>query len=67
MKGLGALSPDGFPVGFFQKNWAIVGSDVYNYVRKVLNFKTSLAEVNSTFITLIPKVANPKRLEITNL
>lgn len=62
MKGLRTPGPNGFFAYFFQKNWAIVESDVFNYVREVLNFRISLEEVNSTFITMIPKVANPKRV-----
>lgn len=59
MNSLGAPSPNGFHVIFYQNNWSIVGHDVCNFVRE---FNTSLKEVNYKFITLIPKVKNAERI-----
>lgn len=61
MNGLGAPGPNGLLAYFFQHNWSIVGRDVCHYVREVLQFKFSLEDVNTTFITLILKLTNAKR------
>lgn len=63
MNGLGASCPNGLPAYFFQQNWSIVGRDVCHYVREVLQFKFSLVDVNTTFITVILKVTNAKRFD----
>ena len=59
---LKAPGPDGFPARFFQRNWALMKEDVM--VAVWLFFETGHMpdEVNSTTIVLIPKVANPKKL-----
>ncbi|KAF5470770.1 hypothetical protein F2P56_011261 [Juglans regia] len=62
MNPLGSPGPDGFPAQFYQKHWEVVGEQVCNFALKVLNQGGSLKEVNDTFITLIPKVKNPKRV-----
>lgn len=58
MKGSGL---DGFLAYFFQHNWSIVGRGVCQFVRDMLLFRTSLKDINTTFITLIPKVSNARR------
>ncbi|XP_075660563.1 uncharacterized protein LOC142630448 [Castanea sativa] len=50
-------APDGMPAIFYQKYWDIVGNDVVSMVLNVLNSDISMADINKTFITLIPKVA----------
>lgn len=54
-----ALSPDGFPIFFFQEYWHIVGADTTNIVKELFGSRRILKEINSTFIALIPKVVGP--------
>ena len=51
-----APGPYGMPPTFFQTYWSIVGDDVSSAVLNFLNNCSFLAEINHTFITLIPKV-----------
>lgn len=53
-----ALGLDGMSVIFFQKYWNIVGNDVSCIVLNVLNSNMSMAEINRTNITLVPKTKN---------
>ena len=39
-----------------------MGNDVVGMVLKVLNSNTSMADINKTFITLIPKMNNPTKM-----
>jgi hypothetical protein len=50
---------DGFSTDFYQKNWANVGVEVSNAVLYVLNNGYMNNDINLTYITLIPKIANP--------
>lgn len=54
-----APGPDGFTACFFKKAWPIVGSDVCSAVKSFFHSSSLLKEVNSTIITLVPKVPNP--------
>lgn len=56
------LGPDGVPVVFYQKHWAIVGPQVCDAVLFVLNSNGTLADINSTLITLIPKKKAPTKV-----
>jgi hypothetical protein len=60
MKPWKAPGPDGFPAGFFQKSWSIVGASVYDFVVKVWSNPSAIATVNQTDICLIPKIARPE-------
>lgn len=51
--------PDGFPVGFYQKSWSVVGKNVCDFVKTVWHNSASIGEVNKTDICLIPKVNQP--------
>ncbi|KAL0439849.1 UNVERIFIED_CONTAM: LINE-1 retrotransposable element O protein [Sesamum latifolium] len=54
-----ALGPDGYSSGFFKAAWPIIGEEVS---RAVLDFFATgrlLKQVNSTLISLIPKVTTP--------
>jgi len=57
-----ALGADGFNAGFFKRMWHIVGEDVINVVSSFFQTHRMLKEMNTTSISLVPKVANPKRL-----
>lgn len=50
---------DGLTPGFFQKHWAIVGSDVVKLVRSFFATGEILQNLNSTNIVLIPKKKSP--------
>lgn len=45
---------DGFGVGFYQKHWHTVGTDVSNAVLNLFNGEGTTSSINSTFIALIP-------------
>lgn len=49
-------SPDGLPVGFFAKNWDLVGCDVIRLVRGMASGSISTSDFNYTDIVLIHKV-----------
>ncbi|KAL2931106.1 hypothetical protein RDABS01_036516, partial [Bienertia sinuspersici] len=55
-----AQGPDGFGAHFYKHNWDIVGSDVIKAIRDFFETGKMLKEINSTFISLIPKTACPK-------
>lgn len=58
-----APGPDGAHARFFQKYWNIIGNDVARICLEVLNFGKELGDINKTYITLIPKKQEPKRME----
>ena len=47
---------------FYKKLWDIVGNDVVNMVLNVLNSDMSMADINKTYITFVPKNNNPSRM-----
>lgn len=50
-----ALSPDGFPIEFFQEFWEIIKYDILDVVWESYQNKQMLKSMNSTFLALIPK------------
>lgn len=59
MHPLKAPGPDGLLTMFYQKYWRIVSPEVQEMVLNILNNNASPAEVNKTFLVLIPKGKNP--------
>jgi hypothetical protein len=57
MHPLKSPGPDGYAACFYQKHWTTVGPDVRQAVLSFLNTGTMDAELNSTYIALIPKVS----------
>ncbi|KAL0012182.1 hypothetical protein SO802_007290 [Lithocarpus litseifolius] len=57
-----APGPDGMSAIFFQKYWDVVGNDISSMVLNVLNSNMSLAEINKTNISLIPKTKCPSKM-----
>ncbi|XP_026378732.1 uncharacterized protein LOC113273187 [Papaver somniferum] len=57
-----ALGPDAFPPNFFQANWDLVGDDIVKMVQHFFLSGHILKEMNSTFISQIPKIESPTSL-----
>ncbi|XP_058733806.1 uncharacterized protein LOC131605475 [Vicia villosa] len=51
--------PDGFPVGFYQKAWDVVGVDLSKFVKETWQNPSSITDINRADICLIPKVDQP--------
>ena len=62
MAPLTALGPDGMSPIFYKFFWHIVGEDVTAVVLRALNSSIVPESLNTTFITLIPKIKNPKKV-----
>ena len=62
MELLKVLGPDGLPPLFFQRYWHVVGDDVTEVVLSCLSTGVIPTFLNSTFITLIPKVKSPSKV-----
>ena len=62
MAPLKALGPDGMPPIFFQSFWRLIGDDVSKAVLDFLNSCHIPKEFNFTYVTLIPKMKNPKKI-----
>lgn len=60
MAPLKAPGPDGLPPLFYHKYWHLIGDEVTKAVLTCLNTGKILQATNHTYITLIPKVQNPK-------
>ncbi|MCH93790.1 LINE-1 reverse transcriptase like, partial [Trifolium medium] len=54
--------PDGVNLGFFKDFWEILKIDLLNFFAEFHRQGILTKGLNSTFITLIPKVANPQRV-----
>ena len=59
MAPLNTLGCDGMSPIFYKSFWHIVGEDVTSVVLKALNTGCVLESLNTTFISLIPKIKNP--------
>lgn len=57
-----APGPDGFRVGLYQENWALVGGDDTEVCLCILNGQNSIQDLNSTDVTLIPKKKGPRKV-----
>ncbi|GKB46476.1 RNA-directed DNA polymerase, eukaryota [Tanacetum coccineum] len=51
--------PDGFTLAFYKRYWSTLKNDIMAYVRGFFDSSNIPSGCNSSFITLIPKVANP--------
>ena len=54
--------PDGLPPLFYKQFWGKIGKEVSKAVLAILNSGTIPANLNHTFITLIPKIQCPKKV-----
>lgn len=57
-----SLGPDGLPVIFFHKYWHMLGASIITCVLDFLNLHRLPNALNYTFVVLIPKNDNPKRI-----
>ena len=60
MKPISAPGPDGMPPLFYQTFWSLIDEDICSAVLDCLNNCKIPSEINSTNITLIPKVNSPE-------
>jgi hypothetical protein len=54
-----APGPDGFNGVFLKKCWNIIREDIYQLCFDFFNGRVDLQAINSSFITLVPKVNSP--------
>jgi hypothetical protein len=54
--------PDGFNGFFLKKCWDIIKSDFYSLAKDFGNLAVSLENINSSFITLVPKKPSPEQI-----
>jgi len=52
--------PDGFTNEFLKASWGIIKEDFYNICHAFQNNSCCVQSINSSYITLIPKIPNPK-------
>lgn len=57
-----APGPDGLPAVFFQKHWSSVKEGMINTCLHILNEGGSIAPLNHTYIALIQKMQNPRKV-----
>ena len=62
MAPLTAPGPDGMSPTFYKTYWHIVGKNVTSMVLNALNSGVVHESLNPTFISLIPKIKNPKKV-----
>lgn len=58
-----ALGPDGYNAAFFMANWEVVGMDVVSAVKSFFQTGKLLKAWNTTAITFIPKMSNPRTMK----
>ena len=57
--GIKSPGPDGYGSFFYQENWDLIGAEVCEAIKSFLQTRNLLKEINTTVITLIPKVQCP--------
>ena len=62
LKAFKAPGPDGLHAGFFHRFWLIVGSSVFNVVKKVFLERKVPGYLNKTHIAFIPKIQGPETI-----
>ncbi|KAL2247313.1 UNVERIFIED_CONTAM: hypothetical protein Sindi_2583600 [Sesamum indicum] len=54
-----APGPDGYSSGFYKKAWSVVGQEITKAVLDFFSTGKLLKQINSTILTVIPKVHSP--------
>lgn len=54
--------PNRLPASFYQKHWNIVNTGVVNTCLHILNEQGTIAPLNHSYITLIPKIRKPRKV-----
>ncbi|GKD36616.1 RNA-directed DNA polymerase, eukaryota, reverse transcriptase zinc-binding domain protein [Tanacetum coccineum] len=57
-----ASCPDGYTSCFFKKAWSHIGNDICKAIREFFTKGKMLGEVNTTLISLVPKVDTPNKI-----
>ncbi|XP_020266679.1 uncharacterized protein LOC109842189 [Asparagus officinalis] len=60
MSDIKAPGPDGYGISFYKSAWGIVGDEITLAIKDFFKTGKLLGEINSTAITLIPKVQCPR-------
>ncbi|GKV35665.1 hypothetical protein SLEP1_g43906 [Rubroshorea leprosula] len=58
-----APGPDGFNFRFFREFWETIKKDVVGFLQEFQKYGKLVSGLNASFITLIPKVSNPQKIE----
>ena len=64
MKPFKAPGIDGFPTGFYQSQWHIVGDSFSSGIKDIFKSHSVPSEVNKTLLVLIPKSEHPTSLKM---
>lgn len=54
---------DGFNFRFIREMWELIKDDIYAFVIQFLEHGDSARSINTTWVTLIPKMSNPVSIE----
>lgn len=54
--------PDGFNIDFLKSSWRVVANDFYSLCEGFYEDIISLRSINASYIVLIPKIDNPKKI-----
>lgn len=63
MRSNAAPGPDGLNAAFYKACWSWIGNDIHHLVSSFYNSAHMPDSINDTFITLIPKSANPTTIQ----
>ncbi|CAL9031736.1 unnamed protein product [Prunus brigantina] len=60
--GIKAPGVDGYPACFYQNQWSLCAGDIFDLVSTVFSTCIIPEKLNTTWITLVPKVPNPSSM-----
>jgi hypothetical protein len=55
-----APGPDGYPAGFYHRNWKVIEHSLCSFIYQMWNHPHNIASINQTDICLIPKIDKPE-------
>ncbi|GKF25928.1 RNA-directed DNA polymerase, eukaryota, reverse transcriptase zinc-binding domain protein, partial [Tanacetum coccineum] len=62
-----APGPDGYSAVFFKKAWKVIGEDFCNAIKEFFTARKMLNDLNSTVVSLIPKIQNHLKVTCCNV